>query len=383
MRTRGIRRGSTVIVALMVALAACGSDSTSNDPAPPADDTESTTAPADSSATPAVTTAPDSDDDGDDGTAAAGDAEWDAIVAAANEEGAVTLYSSQGVPQLEELERLFEVAYPDIDMTFVRGFPQDFVPRLEVERESGRGEAGVYVSADQQWVVDADADGWYSPMVGPNADNPDFDREQGMPNGTYFNTAAVVFGFGWNTDDVPDGLSSYEDLLDPSLAGGRVGVVEASNQTLVDFYVYLEEEYGEQFVIDLAAQSPRIYPGSAAIAEAVASGEISAAAYTGGPLLDLQAVGAPVDLAYPERPFGAIFWAGVLDSAPNPNAAQVLANFMIGVEGQTAMARTAVAVIPGIPDTVTDIANVRRQDLDLLTPEFVADYQEKWRQLFQ
>ena len=233
------------------------------------------------------------------GSDAASSAEWDAIVAAAEDEGKVTIYSSQGVPELADLEARFEEEY-DIDLVVVRGLPQDLVPRIEVERQTGRGEADVYVSADQQWVTQANTDGYYVPTAGPAFDNPDYDRETGMPEDTYFKSNAVIFGFGWNTDEVPDGLSGYEDLLDPALAGGRVGVVEASNQTLVDFYVYLEEEMGEQFVVDLAAQDPRIYPGAAAINEALASNEIAAAVYTGASLRDTQAQGAPVDFAYPE-----------------------------------------------------------------------------------
>ncbi|WP_116996921.1 ABC transporter substrate-binding protein [Desertimonas flava] len=315
-------------------------------------------------------------------SATSGSTEWDEIIAAAEDEGKVTIYSSQGVPELGELESRFEEAY-DIDLVVVRGLPQDLVPRIEVERQTGRGEADVYVSADQRWVVQADTDGYYVDHAGPAFENPDYDQETGTPNGTYFKSNAVIFGFGWNTDEVPDGLTGYADLLDPSLADGRVGVVEAANETLVDFYVYLEEEMGEEYVADLAAQNPRIYPGAAAINEALASNEIAAAVYTGASLRDTQAEGAPVDFAYPETIFGANFWGGVLSSAPNPNAAQVLADFMVTQSGQEALARNGASVLPGVGGTETEIENVRQQDLDQLTPDFVTEYIAEWRELFQ
>ena len=242
----------------------------------------------------------------------------------------------------------------------------------------------MYVSADQQWVEQANTDGYYVDTVGPAFDNPDYDKAAGMPEGTFFKSNAVIFGFGWNTGEVPDGLSGYADLLDPALAGGRVGVVEASNQTLVDFYVYLEEVMGEQFVTDLAAQDPRIYPGAAAINEALASNEIAAAVYTGASIRDTQAQGAPVDFAYPDgQIFGANFWGGVLSSAPNPNAGQVLADYMVTEAGQEALARNGASVLPGIGGTETEITNVRQQDIDMLTPEFVNAYIEEWRSLYQ
>jgi iron(III) transport system substrate-binding protein len=389
------RRMAVASLAAASALVACGGDDDGD-----ASD-EATTAAA-AAVTTAATSAPSTEDAGAQGatttpattgettaasapgsSGAASSADWDAVVAGAEDEGKVTIYSSQGVPELTELETRFEDEY-DIDLVVVRGLPQDLVPRIEVERQTGRGEADVYVSADQQWVEQAHADGYYADAVGPAFDVADYDKVAGMPEGTFFKSNAVIFGFGWNTDEVPDGLSGYADLLDPALAGGRVGVVEASNQTLVDFYLYLEEVMGEQFVADLAAQDPRIYPGAAAINEALASNEIAAAVYTGASIRDTKAQGAPVDFAYPDgQIFGANFWAGVLSSAPNPDAGQVLANYMVTEAGQEALARNGASVLPGIGGTETEITNVRQQDIDMLTPEFVNAYIERWRGLYQ
>ena len=49
----------------------------------------------------------------------------------------------------------------------------------------------------------------------------------------------------------------------------------AVGPAVVDFYLWLGGEFGEDFVDDLAAQEPRIYPSSLPIGEALASGEIS------------------------------------------------------------------------------------------------------------
>ncbi len=96
------------------------------------------------------------------------------------------------------------------------------------------------------------------------------------------------------------------------------------------------------------------------------------------------AQGAPVDFAYPDgQIFGANFWGGVLSSAPNPNAGQVLADYMVTEAGQEALARNGASVLPGIGGTETEITNVRQQDIDMLTPEFVNAYIEEWRSLYQ
>jgi iron(III) transport system substrate-binding protein len=80
---------------------------------------------------------------------------------------------------------------------------------------------------------------------------------------------------------------------------------------------------------------------------------------------------------------GARFNTGILNIAPHPNAAQVLANFMITEAGQEAIARKAASVLPDVPGAVTTVDKVRVQDLSILTEDFVAEYQAKWNDLFK
>ena len=56
-------------------------------------------------------------------------------------------------------------------------------------------------------------------------------------------------------------------------------MIEPTAPSIVDFYLWLEETYGEEYVEQLAALEPRIYPSSLPIGEALASGEISASPY--------------------------------------------------------------------------------------------------------
>ena len=69
------------------------------------------------------------------------------LVAAANEEGTVTLYSSQGLDQLNALGDAFEEQYPEIDVEVVRGVDGDIIPRLETEMSTGTSGADLVVMA--------------------------------------------------------------------------------------------------------------------------------------------------------------------------------------------------------------------------------------------
>ncbi len=56
-------------------------------------------------------------------------------------------------------------------------------------------------------------------------------------------------------------------------------MIEPTAPSIVDFYLWLEETFGEEYVEQLAALAPRIYPSSLPIGEALGSGEISATPY--------------------------------------------------------------------------------------------------------
>ena len=305
--------------------------------------------------------------------------EWDAIVAAANEEGTVTLYTAQGLDQANQLKAAFEAEYPDITLEVVRDISSNLIPKIEAERQTGSGIADVYVSADTAWWEQTATDGHIIPITGPAFSEADYDPAL-IHADTYFEPSAVVFGYGWNTNNVPDGLSDMTDVLNPEFEG-KIGVVEPSLEALVDFWKYLEEQYGEDFVTQLADLNPRIYPGAGPLREALASGEISVSTYN-SPMPDLEAQGAPVAWTIPETAWGARFYGGIVDTSPHPNAAQVLTDFMVTRPGQESLVfNESVAVLPDIPNTGAEISSVRVAPK--YTPEEITEYQEYWRGLFQ
>ncbi|WP_395103823.1 ABC transporter substrate-binding protein [Actinomadura sp. SCN-SB] len=307
------------------------------------------------------------------------DGTWQEIVAAAEKEGEVTMYSSQGTDQLEDLKARFEKKHPKIKLTLVRGTDADLTPKVEAERKTGKGIADLFIGASLVWIK-ANKDAYEAPR-GPAFGAPAYRKATSVPDGSYFLTNAAILTFGWNTKLYKTGLKDYPDLLDPKLADGKIGVVKPAAPSFVDFYLYLKETYGADFVKKLGAQRPRIYPSSLPLAQALTSGEIAAAAFV-QPLVDEKKAGAPVEWGLAKKAWGALFWGMALKSAPHPNAAQVLADFMVTEEGQQAIARKNSSVLPGIEGAVGDTGNVRRQDLSQLTPEKVRAYQAEWNEQF-
>ena len=102
----------------------------------------------------------------------------------------------------------------------------------------------------------------------------------------------------------------------------------------------------------------------------------------GEPLVDEKAAGAPVESGFAPEIWGARFYGMVLKTAPNPNAAQLLANFIVTEEGQEAIARKAGSALPDITGSVGSTDTIRRQDLSQLTPEKMAEFQARFDKLF-
>jgi len=302
-------------------------------------------------------------------------AQWQKVVEAAKKEGRVTIYSGQGTEQLNDLAARFKKEY-GITVQVVRAVDAELLPKVDAEFNIGRGTADIFVSADLASVKDRNLKGYVVAPLGPNFENPVYDKATRVPQGTYFETGAAILTFSWNKDLYPKGIKDYPDILDPALAG-KIGVVGVVTPAQVDFYQYLGENYGADYVQKLAALKPRIYPGALPLGQAVVSGEIAVAVYC-QPLIDEEKKGAAVGWGLAPKPWGARFWGLILKRAPHPNAAQVLANFMVSQQGQEAVSRMAGSVLPNVKGAVSTTTNVRRQDLTKLTPEFVAQYREKW-----
>jgi iron(III) transport system substrate-binding protein len=304
---------------------------------------------------------------------------WTDVVAAAEKEGKVTIYSGQGTEQLEDLAARFQQKYPKIKAEVVRAVETDLAPKVEAEARTGKGIADVFVMTDRAWL-DANKATFVAPR-GPAFDDPAYNRAEHQFDGNYFLIDATILTFAWNTERFAGKLNDYSGLLDPALAGGKIGIVPADGAARVDFYQYLAENYGEDFLEKLAAQRPRVYPSALPMAQALSSGEIAAATMV-EPQIDEKKAGAPVEWGLAQPAWGARFHGALLESAPHPNAAQLLADFMITPEGQAAIARKAASVLPDIPGAVDETKNVRKPDPANLTPDKVRDYQARWNELF-
>jgi iron(III) transport system substrate-binding protein len=310
-------------------------------------------------------------------------AQWARIVAAAKREGAVTLYTSQNPVFLADTAKAFERKY-GIKLTVNRNIDSVLTTQINAEKAAGKLNADVWVIASLPTVLGAQKprNQWLENAVGPNLYAKAYDRERFGGPGKANIVGAAVLGIAWNTSQYRKGLKDLPDLLDPALRG-RIGAIIPSAPSIVDWYLWVEQTYGKNFVRRLAAQNPKLYPSSLPMTQAVVSGEISAGSFIAANAIDLREQGAPINFLVPkgQRGWNAPWWGMVMKGSPHPNAAQLLMDYLVTKEGQATSSRRTGAVVRGVPRAFYLVP--RKQNLKALTPAKVAEYQNYWNGLFR
>lgn len=303
---------------------------------------------------------------------------------AAKEEGKVVVYENVTPDIVEALRVAFMETYPGIEVEAVRLPDSEMVPRLETELSSGAPTADLIENASPAWLKEQGAAGaWIPADLSPQASGEGtYDTAKWYdPETNVYEVGGSITTFAWNTDLLPDGLEDYTDLTDPALADGQVGVLELSSQPSNDFYIWLEETFGEDFYTELGAQKPRIYPSTTGIVEALGSGEIAATNWIVPSLLEeAKAAGAPVDYAIsPTGIFGLHGYAVINAEAEHPAAAQLYLDWLLSEEGQAIMWPTASSVLDPAPEGVLATNDqLPPWNPEQSTPEKVEEGRQKW-----
>lgn len=285
----------------------------------------------------------------------------DDLVAAAQAEGKVVLYTGSAEPLIVALGDAFREEY-GIQLEYQRLNSSAVASRYTAEAEAGKTIADVIVAGDpllleafhdRGWVADLD------PAVVPGlADWP-----AAFKNDFSAVTSINPQTMGTNTQLVEAVPTSWKDMLKPEFKGHLI-TVDLRSVGLVAFGAYdmLLREYGEDFLAELGKQEFQLGSGGPASVQQVAAG----AAKIFFPCSTTQAYsminqGAPMAAVIPEgEPVtGVVSPFAVSKNAPNPNAARLFGGFMLSEKGQQILNAETVSPVsaPGtapLPATYVD-----------------------------
>jgi len=302
------------------------------------------------------------------------DGSWDDVVAAAEEEGKVVFYIGASADQAKRVADAFNEKHPDIEVVIEAG-GGDIIPRVEAQMKTKTEGADVFMHADPTWYRTHEDE--LLTLSGSNG--------EGLRDDAWIvpDKAVDVHGspysmFVWNTQMFPEGFSDWDDFLKPEVKG-KLGFRADATKSAAGFLDFMESKVSEDYLKQMGAQKPKLYPSVVPITQAVAAGEVGATvAALPSVVKQLQASGAPLDFAYPDEGYGIEYVSAALENARHPNAAVVFMDFMLSVDGQESLNGDGY----GVPardgvEGALDPAGWTWQDSEKLTPDVLADWERK------
>jgi len=266
-----------------------------------------------------------------------GPARVDALKAGAEEEGELSVYTSN--TDIDRLVDGFEKAY-DVDVEVYRGNSESVLQKILQEDQAGYYGNDIWEDNAANLNV-ANSKGLLGAYESELRDKV---REAGRQDNWTANRF-TVFVVGWNTDLVPDGEQprTLADLADPRWQGKVAMELSDVDWFLTLYQYYLDKGQSEADVMGMfqriaanskvvkghTVQGELLSAGQFAVAPSIYSHTIDKASNDGAPVAWRPAAGRPIEPII-ARPNGA----GLMKRAQHPYAAMLFMDYMLSPEGQ-------------------------------------------------
>lgn len=279
------------------------------------------------------------------------EAKWEKALQEASKEGKVYVYG----PPLPELRRAltdrFTKAYPGLGLDYIALSGGEIAPRVKAEHGAGIYNVDLVISGTSTILtgIREFAQPIKPFLILPEVVDPrawmggrlDFaDKNEEINLIFTYNTHS---GLAYNTDLVTPGeITSWWDLTKPKWRGQIImwdpTVPGGGGSMIQTWYTYpgLGQDYFKAFI----ANKPVVTRDTRMQAETVGRAKYSIGAAINHPIiLELQKAGMPIKMSkvlkegsWSTASFGTV---AVMNKLPNPNAAAVFLNWVLGKEGQT------------------------------------------------
>ncbi len=298
------------------------------------------------------------------------------IVAAARQEGALTLYTSIAEKDLPTLIGPFEKKY-GIKVKVWRASTVKVLQRTITEAAAKRHDVdAIHMSSPEMEALHREK--LLLPVASPNFRN--LTPGSIPPHREWVATVLSVWVQAYNTnlikkEELP---KTFRDLLDPKWKG-KLGI-EAENQDwFASVVLEMGEEQGLKFFRELAQRNGvSVRQGHSQLTNMVISGEVPLALTVYNYMPEAaKRKGAPIDWIALEPVIARSNGVGVARRAPHPNAALLFHDFMI-TEAQELM--VALDYVPTSAAARSPLKNLR---VKLVDPAMMLDQREKWTRAFE
>ena len=262
----------------------------------------------------------------------------EALVKAAQAEREIVLYTGATANIIDRLSAAFGARY-GIKISFLRLGGGPLLQRYSAEAEVGNIAADIIFVAGggNQFAAAAFPKGW----IEPPADLPVV--QSGVFPKRFMRAASAIIQLGpwvitYNTDKLreQDAPKDWPDLLAPRFKGQILMPELASTDAVVQFWAAIADKYGIEYLTRIRDQQPRWFADAVPSLQALAAGEgMVQIPITGQAISAVVAKGAPVGTVTPDYTTGVEMQLMLTarGKAKHPNAARLLANFVMSPEG--------------------------------------------------
>jgi len=290
-------------------------------------------------------------------TGAAWETEWAAVVAAARQEGRVTVSGPPGDLIRRNLVDGFRKAYPGIDLEFTGGPAPELVAKLEAERRGGLYTVDVLIAGTSVQLTMMKPLGAMDPMrralILPEVTDPANWLDGRLEFADNDDTYDFVF-ITMPTEVVaydprqvrPEDVDELPKLLDPKWRGKIVisdPVVGGAGQALFRWlWAVLGPEKASEYIRALRAQAGAVDRDRRRMLEWIARGRYPIMFNPDSTTLpQLRQEGLNIGTLPEFKDYGTYVTPGfgsvsLVNEAPHPNAAKVFLNWLLTKDGQTA-----------------------------------------------
>ncbi len=323
------------------------------------------------------------------------------VVAAAQKEGAISIYSATDMAQAQPLLDAFSKKYPGIRIDYNDLGTNGVYNRVISEAAAKQVGGDLFWTSAMDQSVKLATDGYVAPY-----------RSEELPalpswalyNDMVYATTIEPIGLIYNKTvlaekDVPQTREELIKLLKNKEISGKIGTFDPEKSG-VGFLIQTNDMKHTKDFWDLVAAfgfaGGKTYSATGAMRETVTSGEnVLAFNLIGSYALDWVKASPNLGVAFGKDytpAFSRV--AGIIKNAPHPNAAQLFLDFMLSKEGQDAMASKGM---PSLRSDVTQGYNINTLNervggnlkpipldqtrLEYMDPMKRVEFLKKWRTL--
>jgi iron(III) transport system substrate-binding protein len=277
---------------------------------------------------------------------------------AAKREGKVSLYTSAPIAAAQKVAAAFEQKF-GIKVELFRSGGTEVLRRFMMERDAGRIGADVLVTSDPAAAIDLAAKGLFVPFRPAGFEQ--VPAALNDPDGNYVAQRVSLIAIYARTDLIAaaDMPKTWDDLILPKYKGKLVMTDPSFTSLQVSVVGTMAKARGWPFYEKLRGNDVMIVQGNQQVSDMLKRGErLIAVGALDSYAADLKKEGHPIKTLYPpDGVFVIPSPTSVVKGSPNPNAAKLFAQFMIGDTAQKIFpadggysARVDIAPPQGSPD---------------------------------